>query len=42
MYGTTGFGYNGQPTSFLDFYPIGFAGIQISIHYLMERLRNGK
>ena len=30
MYGTTGFGYNGQPTSFLDFYPIGFAGIQIS------------
>ena len=30
MYGTTGFGYNGQPTSFLDFYPIGFAGIQLS------------
>ena len=29
-YGTTGFGYNGQPTSFLDFYPIGFAGIQLS------------
>jgi hypothetical protein len=34
-----GFGYNGQPTSFLDFYPIGFAGITISpILYLMERL----
>jgi OMF family outer membrane factor len=30
MYGTTGFGYNGEPTSFLDFYPIGFAGIQLS------------
>lgn len=29
-YGTTGFGYNGQPNSFLDFYPIGFAGIQFS------------
>lgn len=29
-YGTTGFGYNGQPESFLDFYPIGFAGIQLS------------
>ena len=30
MYGTTGFGYNGQPASFLDFYPIGFAGVQLS------------
>jgi outer membrane protein TolC len=30
MYGTTGFGYNGQPASFLDFYPIGFAGIQLT------------
>ena len=30
MYGTTGFGYNGQPASFLAFYPIGFAGIQLS------------
>jgi outer membrane protein TolC len=29
-YGTTGFGYNGQSASFLDFYPIGFAGIQFS------------
>jgi outer membrane protein TolC len=29
-YGTTGFGYNGQPNSFLDFYPIGFAGVQLS------------
>lgn len=29
-YGTTGFGYNGQPESFLDFYPIGFAGVQLS------------
>ena len=30
MYGTTGFGYNGQPSSFLNFYPIGFAGVQLS------------
>jgi outer membrane protein TolC len=30
MYGTTGFGYNGQHSSFLDFYPIGFAGVQLS------------
>ena len=30
MYGTTGFGYNGQPASFLDFYPIGFAGVQLT------------
>lgn len=30
MYGTTGFGYNGQPSSFLDFYPIGFGGVQLS------------
>ena len=29
-YGTTGFGYNGLPNSFLNFYPIGFAGIQLS------------
>lgn len=29
-YGTTGYGYNGQPSSFLDFYPIGFTGIQLS------------
>ena len=30
MYGTTGFGYNGLPNSFLDVYPIGYAGIQLS------------
>jgi outer membrane protein TolC len=29
-YGTTGFGYNRLPNSFLNFYPIGFAGIQFS------------
>lgn len=29
-YGTTGFGYDKQPNSFLNFYPIGFAGIQLS------------
>jgi OMF family outer membrane factor len=29
-YGTTGFGYDKQPNSFLKFYPIGFAGIQLS------------
>ena len=30
MYGTTGFGYDKVPNQFLDFYPIGFAGLQIS------------
>lgn len=29
-YGTSGFGYSGQPESFLDFYPVGLAGIQLS------------
>lgn len=29
-YGTTGFGYDKEPNSFLSFYPIGFAGLQIS------------
>ncbi len=30
MYGATGFGYDKQPNDFLKFYPIGFAGIQLS------------
>jgi outer membrane protein TolC len=29
-YGTTGFGYDKQPNSFLKFFPIGFTGIQLS------------
>jgi OMF family outer membrane factor len=29
-YGTTGFGYTGKPNSFLNFYPIGFTGVQLS------------
>ncbi|MBS1588953.1 MAG: TolC family protein [Bacteroidetes bacterium] len=29
-YGTTGFGYDKKPYDFLKFYPIGFAGIQLS------------
>ncbi len=29
-YGTTGFGYDKSPNNFLKFYPIGFAGIQLS------------
>lgn len=29
-YGTAGFGYDKQPNDFLKFYPIGFAGIQLS------------
>lgn len=29
-YGYTGFGYDKQPNDFLKFYPIGFAGIQLS------------
>ena len=30
IYGTTGFGYDKKPNDFLKFYPIGFAGIQLS------------
>ena len=29
-YGTAGFGYDKKPNDFLKFYPIGFAGIQLS------------
>ncbi|MBS1779886.1 MAG: TolC family protein [Bacteroidetes bacterium] len=29
-YGTTGFGYDKSPDNFLKFYPIGFAGLQLS------------
>ncbi|MCO5269030.1 MAG: TolC family protein [Brumimicrobium sp.] len=29
-YGTTGFGYDKTPNEFLDFYPMGFAGLQLS------------
>lgn len=29
-YGTAGFGYDQQPNDFLNFYPIGFAGVQVS------------
>lgn len=29
-YGITGFGYNKQPNTFLNFYPMGFAGLQVS------------
>lgn len=29
-YGTTGFGYHKSPNRFLDFYSIGFAGVQLS------------
>lgn len=30
IYGTTGFGYDKQPNDFLKFFPIGFAGVQLS------------
>lgn len=30
-YGKTGFGYDKQPNTFLKFYPVGFAGVQLSI-----------
>lgn len=30
VYGSSGFGYDKQPNDFLKFYPIGFAGIQLS------------
>ncbi|MBK7127862.1 MAG: TolC family protein [Crocinitomicaceae bacterium] len=29
VYGTTGYGYTGDPQSFLDFYPVGYAGVQL-------------
>jgi outer membrane protein TolC len=29
-YGTSGFGYDKKPNTFLNFYPIGFAGLQVS------------
>jgi len=29
-YGTTGFGYDKQPNEFLKFYPIGYAGLQLT------------
>lgn len=29
VYGTTGYGFTGDPQSFLNFYPVGFAGIQL-------------
>jgi|SRR5690554_1210399 len=29
-YGTAGFGYDKTPNEFLDFYPMGFAGLQLS------------
>lgn len=29
-YGTTGFGYTGSPDSFLNFYRVSFAGVQVS------------
>ena len=29
-YGTTGFGYDKTPNDFLKFYPIGFAGLQLT------------
>lgn len=30
VYSTVGFGYSNAPNSFLDFYPVSFAGIQLS------------
>ena len=29
-YGTSGFGYDKKPNTFLNFYPVGFAGLQVS------------
>lgn len=29
-YGTTGFGYDKEPSSFLNFYTVGFAGVQLT------------
>lgn len=30
-YGTTGFGYDKSPNDFLKFYPVAFAGVQVSV-----------
>lgn len=29
-YGTMGYGYDGKPESFLNFYPLGYAGVQLT------------
>lgn len=42
MYGTTGFGYDKQPNDFLKFYPIGFAGIQLSYPLFNGTVTQGK
>jgi hypothetical protein len=42
MYGTAGFGYDKQPNDFLNFYPIGFAGIQLSYPLFNGTLLNEK
>ncbi len=41
-YGATGFGYDKQPNSFLNFYPIGFAGIQLSFPLFNGTVTNQK
>ena len=38
-YGVTGFGYDKAPNEFLKFYPVSFAGLQLSfIYYTLEQL----
>jgi outer membrane protein TolC len=41
-YGRTGFGYTGNPESFLNFYPVSFLGIQLSVPLFNGTVTNKK
>jgi OMF family outer membrane factor len=41
-YGQTGYGYDEKPNNFLDFYPIGFVGAQLSIPLFNGTVTNKK
>ena len=40
MYGTQGFGYDQSPNQFLNFYPIGYAGIRFSYNLFNGTVTN--
>lgn len=41
-YGRTGFGYSGNPESFLNFYPVSFIGVQLSVPLFNGTVTNKK
>jgi len=41
-YGRTGFGYTGNPESFLNFYPVSFVGVQLSVPLFNGTVTNKK